>query len=267
MALSFTADTHEVNHGSGSSLDLGTTAGGNTFTILAWVCPTGAISSGSIIWDKSNAGFSVEKFLLWTGTGFLRTELGRATSYAVAQANNLALANGVWSFVALTWDGSAAPKLYAGSLTVPVAEVGYSTSTAGSGAIQDDAPNDVRIGKAAGFGSADSRSIAQVSQWNRILNLGEMTEQQFRRRNKSGCVLFADYWGTGTQPDWSGNGNNATVTGAAVAAHAPLGPPFGADEPWVIPAAAAAAGHPARRRFAMTGVLPNQYATPGLRIC
>ena len=36
----------------------------------------------------------------------------------------------------------------------------------------------------------------------------------------------------GTQPDWSGNGNSGAVTGATVADHVPLGPPFGFDPEW-----------------------------------
>jgi hypothetical protein len=49
----------------------------------------------------------------------------------------------------------------------------------------------------------------------------------------AGCVGF---WhlganGVGTQPDWSGNANAGTVTGATVSDHVPLGPWFGYDLP------------------------------------
>ena len=34
------------------------------------------------------------------------------------------------------------------------------------------------------------------------------------------------YNGTGTQPDWSGNANSCTVSGATLSNHAPIGAPF-----------------------------------------
>jgi hypothetical protein len=66
---------------------------------------------------------------------------------------------------------------------------------------------------------------AILALFNRVLLLPEIQAWQYRPRNLSGCVGF---WrlgsnGTATQPDFSGNGNSGTVTGATVAEDPPLG--------------------------------------------
>ena len=60
---------------------------------------------------------------------------------------------------------------------------------------------------------------------NTDLALAEIQRQQFRPHPLASTLVFCmlGYAGTGTQPDWSGNGNNGTVTGATVADHVPLG--------------------------------------------
>jgi hypothetical protein len=73
------------------------------------------------------------------------------------------------------------------------------------------------------------------------------------RRTSAGlgstCKLWIEcgYYGTGIHADWSGNGNNGTVTSATVADHPALPPPLGFDFDWpgVTAAAAAAAAYAA----------------------
>ena len=84
------------------------------------------------------------------------------------------------------------------------------------------------------------------------LTLNQIIAQQYRPHVRSDSQVFMHlgFNGTGTQPDLTGKGNNGTVTGAVVADHVPLGPPFGFDIPWAPVAVAAAAGSfPPRRSF------------------
>jgi hypothetical protein len=135
-----------------------------------------------------------------------------------------------WNYVGFTFDiaGSANEviQIYKGNLTTVAAEISYAYRTDGSGTLNSDAAANFSIGNASGYGAAWPGTIAWFAHWNRVLTLAEVVEQQFNPHVTSGCVLFMHlgYNGTGTQPDWSGNGNNGTVTSATVSDHVPLGP-------------------------------------------
>ena len=64
--------------------------------------------------------------------------------------------------------------------------------------------------------------------------LAQMQALQFNLHPTTNTLLLSHYGynGTGTQPDWSGNGHNGTVTGATVADHVPMPPafPYGDDD-------------------------------------
>ena len=146
----------------------------------------------------------------------------------------------VWNFVAGCEDTGVAGHVYTGSLTVSAVERAYGVSVLGTGTQFDDSSNSLVVGNkhAATFNQAFNGRIAFAGIWNRALSLGEIKDQQFYPHKTSGCVLFLHlgFTGTGTQPDWSGNANAGTVTGATVDAHVPLGNPFASDEwqPYVV---------------------------------
>lgn len=219
MALQFTDDsTDQINHGSGSTLDNLVPA-----TILMWVKPS-VISVGfRSILSKTSGGsgwalYSHEFNDFWafdiSGTVYNRVFFDDVMTTD-------------WQSIAITWERDViAPAAYRGTLTTALSDI-TNTSSTGSGGFDDSAAT---LFTGTNFdGNTIGMSLALLMIWNRILTIGELEAQRWRPHKNNGCVFFAHYGfnGTGTQPDWSGNGNSGTVTGATVSPHVPLGPPFG----------------------------------------
>lgn len=148
-----------------------------------------------------------------------------ADSYYEASTYNLV--NNAWQFIASTHDGSATGdiiRLYYGNLTTIAAllTIGYSEDA--SGTLTDDSGADVRLGKGGGGGDSFTCIHGWVGMWNTRLTLEQIRAQQFTPHVTGGCVLFTHlgFDGTTSQPDWSGNANNGTITGAVVADHVPI---------------------------------------------
>jgi hypothetical protein len=147
-----------------------------------------------------------------------------------------------WQTVAFTWSmTSGGPKAYRGTLTSTLIDIS-TTPDDGTGTKVDDSSGDFRVGSRDGASAALPCDVAWVGLWTRVLSLGELQAQQTRPHPTAGCVLFSvlGYNGTGTQPDWSGNGNVGTVTGATLADHAPI--PFRRVGQLYAPYAVAAPG-------------------------
>lgn len=226
-AFTFAASTtNKVNHGSASSLD-----NLNTITVIAWVYPT--TLNDTWIWSKTDPAFSIEKNFYVGATGHLHTEAVRATTFAQADSSDAVLTTNKWWMVAFTWDGSTAPKLYRADMTasVPIAEASsYSTSTAGSGAIGDDAAYDVTIGNNTTTTTTSFQGkIGTVMIFNRVLSIAEMQSLQYNPRNILGCVLLSHYGfnGTTNATDYSGSGNTGVITGVTVSDGLNFGNLFG----------------------------------------
>lgn len=212
--------TDHISHGSAAALD-----NLSTFTVLAWV-NTSSLAGDNFIWSKTDNGFAAERFFILRSSGYIRVELGRATTYAIAENNDSAISTNTWRFVGFSWDGTNAPKIYRGDLTTAIAEVSsYVTSQAGSGTAQDESANSMIFGNInpAG-GEGFNGRIATVMVYNRVLSVGEMQSLQFMPRAASGCLIYSNYGynGTTNAPDWSGNGNTGTNTGATVGDHVPV---------------------------------------------
>lgn len=240
MALSFSGnDGDRVACGSDASLD-----NLATMTCLAWINTTAFLQSNNWfpkIVTKRTDGVSGN----WTlGIGnntfggapvlALITDRAYDTTTMVAESVDNTLVAGKWQFVGFT-DGGAGvnPKLLAGDLTTLCVEPSYRAAvTAPAGALTSDAAANVLIGNRDRATPSDSMSgaIAWAGIYSADLSVAECQAIQFRTaKHLSTNVLnmHLGYNGTGTQPDWSGSGNNGTVTGATVADHVPLGPQWG----------------------------------------
>jgi hypothetical protein len=229
MALTFGAVSSDaVNIGTGASI-----SNLNPLTYVAWVYPTSvATSAGLLFMQKGRAasGGTRRAFSFAAAGNFLRFVADRATTDTDYIASSLALTDNTWHCIAATFSSAASAgevvNLYCGMLTTEMAETTYSTTTDGSGAVGDDSGLAMKIGNdgAAASTSAFKGRIACAAIFNRVLTLGELQTWQFRPRVLSGCVGFwaFGYNGTSTQPDWSGNGNAGTVTGATLSDHVPL---------------------------------------------
>lgn len=164
-------------------------------------------------------------------SGFLRVDVTRATTGTVYTTNNQAISTGAWTFVAMTFDSTASAgevvNIYVGSPTALATECSYATTTDGSGAVTTSASaNGFRLGNTALLAnnlSAQGR-IGPCAFFNRAMPLGEIQSHQFDPRTADGCLGLWSLGdnGTGTQTDYSGNGNNGTVTGATQSDNPPL---------------------------------------------
>lgn len=231
MALTFgNATSDRVNHASATSLD-----DLAAWTVVMWVFPTTFTVDRSMWGKQDGAGNGRNSYIIGTGTGECGVYVKRATSFDEAVTNNgVFVTTNQWYFIAQTYDSAASAgsriHIYYGSLSSIAAEATYTSVVNGSGAV-NDAGSNFGVGNLNGDGSpanAFQGRIANLLHWNRVLSLGEIIEQQFKPHVTSGCVLYTEcgFNGTGTQPDWSGNGNAGTVTGATIGDHVPLAQPF-----------------------------------------
>lgn len=253
MARTFDGSDDRINCGSGSTLDNLPTAG--DFTITAWVYRTA---------DGSGAGTPrlVEKSDEFSGTGwlFLLTKSSQSPAsalryieiYSGDNRNRISAASAVaddtWTFVAATiGTGETATNVHLYTATTGViTEVSYDTTTNATGTYTSDAGDSLSIGNDAGEVQGFEGRLAEVRIYTRILAIGEM-ESVRRGKHLGSSVLHMPILGRSAEPDYSGNGNNGTLTGTTVADHPPVGPTFGFDYGWqgaFTVAAATTATHP-----------------------
>lgn len=230
MSLLFTnAISDRVDNNSTDSLD-NLVAG----TSLQWIYRTTA-DTDRFIWCKGRTDLSRAKYLKINssdsgqGAGSLQLGIYRATTPYIVEPTGALVAADVWSCVANVWDTAGVvgdQHFYTGSLTEILTEPGaYTTRTMGTGTVADDSVDLFVTGNQPDLNNLSfAGRIAIHMLWNRGLTLGELRQQQFMPHKTSGCVKFTHYGynGISTQPDWSGNQNFGTVTGATVAQHVPL---------------------------------------------
>lgn len=143
------------------------------------------------------------------------------------------LAVNKWWFVAATISSAFVPKLYLADLSIlnPVAECTYATQTTGLTATVTDSGGFIKVGNRINNTGAFQGRIAVAGYENAELSLGQLKQLAYWPRRLASNVYYAHcgYNGTTNVPDWSGNGQTGTITGATVSAHVPLGPFFGLD--------------------------------------
>lgn len=243
MALDFTGASDKVNFGSAASLD---DIAANDGTLLLWVFPDASppAADGTFV-RKSTTGFTFNP----NTTGEIQISITRATQGLLALvplANLSTYGASKWCCIAVTWNTAGADgdqQIWHGDLATPIAEAaGYSTQRVGSGAVTDTSGLDFLVGNASTNNRLLDAKVAFVAAWNRRLSMAELVIQQFHPYVTSDCVLFSHlgYNGTGTQPDFSGNGNTGAVTGTTVSGHVPL--PFRRYGQLYVPYTVAAPG-------------------------
>lgn len=214
-----------VDHGSATNLD-NMTAG----TVVMWARPTDVGNVVTHLWMKGAFDTNDEQVAFKEGTDGTKISfrIERATTRDNATTATGFWAANTWYFLAFTWDTvtPATPKIYKGTLTSSV--VLDTDGTSGSGSVDDNSADPFVVGNKSKSSETYNRAfhsnIAWTGVWNRALSLGELQDQQFRPHVTSGNILFTHYGfnGVNVQPDWSGNGNAGTVTGATVSPHVPL---------------------------------------------
>jgi len=226
MSLLFDATTEQVDFGT-----LGSWSPTKS-SFLWWEYPNSLSNDNNMIFSKGPNGERLD--IRIKGDGDIQVFWGRATTDLVWRANSGLTINNWW-FCAVTIDQGGAVndmvRIYSGDLNTLATQNTDVTTTEGSGTFQDISTDIMRVGRFLGGLGANAR-IAVVAVFDEdLLTLGEIQSWQFNPRMMPNAILFSHlgYNGTGTQADWSGNSNNGTVTGATVADHVPLRPPFGFD--------------------------------------
>jgi hypothetical protein len=236
MALTFGAATSDrVTYGNPGNL---TEASAVSFAV--WF-QLSTFTAGRRLMSKSAQDGNGGPAFSLTGTDELQMTFTKSSVNALANSNTLTVGTGVWYCAIGVYDpADTQPRIYFGSLTAPIAEVGYAAgATIGSGTSNSTA--NLVVGNQANAGPtlALQGDIARAAAVYAVMTLADMQRWQFKTQPLANCKLltYPGLFGTGTQPDYSGNGNHGTVTGATVTAPPPLSAPFGRRR-YFVPAAA-----------------------------
>lgn len=232
-----TSGTMYVDHGN---------AGGSTpnaGTVYAWVKKSNDTDTTGRIFVKQTSTVSTTGFWVLNIPGVatrLRCTIDFVSSDADAASANNTFVGTSWQFVACSYDGVNAPKLYMGTTPQNLAETAYNgTPVAGTGGRVSDSGGPVLVGSnaAGGAGASFPGDIAMIN-WipGKALTLNELKGHMMFPRpytdstgvNYSAIFTFYGFNSLGTQADWSGKKNNGTVNGSpSVFPNAPLANPFG----------------------------------------
>lgn len=163
-------------------------------------------------------------------TGSLDYSRGFSVTTGTANAtwaNFVSIGTNEWICAASTFDGTNAPKLYAGEVGARILEpAAYTTQTAPSGTACDDSANDEKIGGISGSAFGFPGNIAFAGIWNRALSQEEVQAICNSPHKVSGGsnVLFTypGFTGGATEPDFSGYNHTCTRTAATLDIGAPV---------------------------------------------
>jgi hypothetical protein len=195
------------------------------FSVLMWVKPTTQTVSKRFF--RKNVPGDNEKELAWGFNDANDVDFSVARDSVNANLRtNVNFANNTWTLFGCTYDETDGGRIFYQLLGGEVLEATYATRNVGSGATTNDNGSDLIIGNREAFDQAFQGNIATFHWINKRLSLGEIIQQAdniwFPLFPETAIFINLGFNSTGSQRDWSGNGNNGTVTGAVVAAHPPL---------------------------------------------
>lgn len=180
--------------------------------------------------DKSSGATRKRFSFYWSSTSELEMIVWRATVNATSISNNLTLnSTTIPMIIAMTYNEADGIKLYGSdSLQVPLAEATYATQTIGSGATTADSGVSLLLGNIPSFNLNPALNYSYFHWVNKRCSLSELLQIQYNP-----CCCLPDSAiilqlgihganGVGVQKDWSGNGNDGTITGAIKIDHAPI---------------------------------------------
>jgi len=237
MSFLHNAITEQIDFG---NLSLAT----NQFTVLHWLEPDNVDATYRQISGEVRAAGKIRMMTSNnTAAGQMLFQVPQDVTGTIncTAATNTMTAN-VWQFIVFRFDnsdGTQKCRIYRGTLTSIAAEVSYaSSSDTGTPAASNSSSFLVGKDDTTSF-PYTGKSASTVVYNNKALTLNEIIQHQFSMMPKTtGSVLWAEHgWsGTTTQVDYSGQGNNGTITGLTVSDHVPLSNPFGSvnSTPYVV---------------------------------
>jgi len=230
MAYLIDANGEELDVGSPAILD-----DISLLSIYCWIRVTTDTTTRRILDKMFQDGASTRKGWALTHSSTDKLKFRRMWSGTANGANWTTTSlpqSTTWVHVAVTYDkGSSSndPVMYYDAVSQSITEV-----VTPSGSVVDDSLARVTIGNLNHNSQDGARPIngriCAVGIHNVILTQGEIAQARVRGYVHRGLVGFWPMYNDGV--DLSGNGNNATVTNATVADHAPIASSFGFDMGW-----------------------------------
>ncbi len=236
MALTFVSGgSNRVDFGSAAALDDLT-----AYTAILCVYPTDT-TSGRRFFNKGADNNGTAVWWDWSTAGDIACVCNRATTDATAIATS-PLTQNAWQELAVTYSNALGFNVYTRPLTGLFTETSYTgTPVAGSGARLDDSAQSLIWGNRDEIDAAFGGAISCAKFFSAKLTLAELNQHAYGDPHLASNLVYAELgWnGTGTQIDYSGNGNDGAVTGATVSDHAPTINPFRNKQmlPYVVAAA------------------------------
>lgn len=218
MASDFDGDNDIINYGSNGSIDNVFTGGGSQ---MAWIRPDNVgEGSGGTIADK-RAGVDEGGFFKLQDESGSDMDLQKQQSFTTANGSwvttDREIQANVWNLAGVTYDSSSVannPVLYVDGVSVGITEANTPIGT-----VDSDAAQDLMIGNRLAGDKTFDGEISFFVQWNVILSANEMAiinrgVNPFVVRNSNIELLTPLGGNQSPEPDYSGNGNTGTVTGA-----------------------------------------------------
>jgi len=237
MARSFASQgSDQISFGAGNGLNSVTAA-----SLLVWFKHAGAPTSGNWLgiyseWADFNDIISVSMKTTNDADNGKLYCLWRTPTEITDFTSATAWDDGLWHWLLLVRRTSGNyTELYVDGVSEASQATDPSTS-ATSKTIDWGFDNDA--GANASFGG----SLARGMGFTRTLTVEEAKSYAFGRPPLGSVQFYHELIGASPEPDWSGNVRSGTLTGTAVADHAPVGPWFGLDLGWQGAFTAAAGG-------------------------
>ena len=232
MSLLFDADTEQVAVGTMGSWN----PNGSPLSAYGWFYPIGTAGNASLFGKNTGSPLFKSFTFNWRrGGGQTQFNLGRAVTDVTYNYSPHPWTLNAWNFFGVSYDDGRSAnnkvELYKGTSTSPPTLQTASSNADGAGAFTDFSSLAMTLGNAFDGGDEDANGrLGNVT----FVDSVALTLNQFTKawRGIRPVQTLKGWWelgfnGTGTQPDWSGNAYNGTVTGATAAAHVPLDHPFG----------------------------------------
>ncbi len=224
MARTFDGTNDQIAFGSGAEIDAL-----SAFTAVALVRITAAVTSERQILTKMRSPDYQGKMYIAAlgGSGSDNKILAVVSRGPGSDAVSISAADVLvvnqWQVIVTTFDGTNAIKIYACALGGALAEVSYSSQTAGSGSIVDDSSATLRVGARDPLDATFfAGGVAECSLWSRVLSADELgalgrgfAPAFFPRGRVFYCPITGRY---STEPNWAGTAHG-TVTEASYLEH------------------------------------------------
>jgi hypothetical protein len=237
MARNFNGSTDKIAF---SSLGITNTQ----FTIAAWCYKTSSPSSPTVF-EGSGVSASHFLFLGQNLSSFPGINIALGVSGGRQETKcTTTFTNNVWTHIAGQFDTTTSPPTSGGIFINGVKDgSGIATVAQPGNSTYFDGP---LIGNSAIGNSPWPGNIADLAIWFTLLTQGQITAlANGARPHKIGATpvkVYFPLWGLSSpEPDLSGNANNGTLTGTALATTAPPTMQFTPRWPQTLPAAAASA--------------------------